>query len=174
MRFSVSWVLHCMRWSYLKCFMPDRERFDRRLVKKGRRAEEQAKREFSYMKIRRGRNRELYFKNYTLVGRPDFLTREAVLEIKSGRPSYSYILPGLIQLNLYMLMEGKRTGLLIFIGENTKVIHARFSTHAVRQGMAYFDALWEHIQKGVIPEGQPVCNSCSFAHVCGGKYVESL
>jgi len=172
MRFSVSWVLRCMRWSYLKYFMPDH--FDRRLVEKGRRAEEVVKKRFSHLKLRRGRNRELYFKNYTLVGRPDFLTRDAIFEVKSGKPSHSYILPNLVQLNLYMLMEGKKTGFLIFVGKDIQVIRTGFSACAVRQGIAYFDALWEHIRKGIIPEGQPVCSSCSFAHVCGGRYVESL
>ncbi|AEA47637.1 hypothetical protein Arcve_1637 [Archaeoglobus veneficus SNP6] len=163
-----------MRWSYFSYFMP--AKLDRKLMEKGRRAEEVVEKKLSHLGLRRARNRELYFRNYTLVGRPDFVTRDFVVEVKSS-VAQQYLLPNLAQLNLYMLMEGKKLGLLVFAGngmDKMKIIYTSFSRSIIRQTIAYFDALWGYIREGVIPEivfevAQPVCRSCSFARLCGVK-----
>lgn len=175
MRFFASWALRCLRWSYFRYFIP--AKLDAQFVERGKRAEELAEKRLSYFRLRRGKNRELHFRNYVVAGRPDFVTRDAIIEVKSSIPRQFFI-PYLAQLNLYMLMEGKRIGILVLVNERDeliKTIYVGFSRFIVKQCIAYFDALYEHIKKSVIPEGvidSKICSSCSFSHQCGNGLEE--
>ncbi len=162
--FSVSWALRCMRYSYFAYYT--KPKLSRRLEEKGRLTERRAEMALKYTgkKIWRGKTRELYFKDFTLVGRADFVSDNEVIEVKT-RLSSAFLVPNMAQLNLYMLMEGKDNGILL--SGDGRFLRLERSEFLIRQSLRYFEALAEHITYFDIPEGdRTFCRNCHFRRFC--------
>ncbi len=151
-----------MTFSYISYYY--KPKLPKRLILKGQLSEKRAKTMLkSKMDIKRGKTKKIYFKNFTLVGRADFISDDCVIEVKSSFNN-KFLIPSLAQLNLYMLMEEKDKGLLI-MGE--KEILVEKSNFVIRQSLAYFEQLAKHILEFKIPEGDTeFCGNCCFTKIC--------
>ena len=159
--------MRCMRYCFFSYFSPSKPRIPRNLEERGRLAEKRAllwlKNEG--MDVKRAGNREIYVSvngvEYTLVGRADYLSRNAVIEVKAGKPRIRYILAYLAQLNLYMLMYGLNEGMLIF-GDGT-ALEVERSDFVIRQSLTFFSRLAECIECLEIPDGTHLfCANCPY------------
>jgi CRISPR/Cas system-associated exonuclease Cas4 (RecB family) len=152
-----------MRRSYFSFYT--KSRLSKRLEEKGKLAEKRAEMALKHSgRVWRGKTKELYFKNFTLVGRADFVSEREVVEVKA-KLNPAFLLPNMAQLNLYLLMEGKPTGVLLFGDGN--IIKLRRSDFLIRQSLKYFETLAEHIVSCRVPEGDRIfCKNCSFRHFC--------
>ena len=153
-----------MRYSYFSYYT--KPKLSKRLEEKGRLSEKRAKMALKYMgkNIWRGRTRELYFKDFTLVGRADFVSDNEVIEVKT-RLSPAFLIPNMAQLNLYMLMEGKDNGILL--SGDGMFLKLKKSKFLIRQSLKYFEILAGHITSFDIPEGdRTFCRNCHFRRFC--------
>jgi len=168
MQFHVSWVFRCLRWSYFKYSCPERENFPIKYIEAGKWAEKIVYDRFKKYRLKRGRNRKLYFKNYTLIGRPDFIIKGKVIEVKKSKLSYRN--PAwLAQLNLYLMMESSNKGLLIEVGNSKlRVSKHPFSPELARKSIKYFDNLGNLIKERKKPEVKTgyLCRYCSYRVYC--------
>ncbi len=163
--FFVSWALKCMRFSYFSFYAKPKIPWNMKV--KGELSERRAELTLKHrMKIWRGKNKIMYFKNFTLVGRADFVSDDFVIEVKSNFNN-TFFIPSLAQLNLYMLMEGKDRGLLLM---GNRVFEVERSDFIIKQSISYFESLAKHITEFRIPEKSvEYCYCCAFKECCNGK-----
>ncbi|MFW6128155.1 MAG: CRISPR-associated protein Cas4 [Halobacteriota archaeon] len=168
MRFNVSWVGKCIRWSYLKCVYPDSEKFDKSKLEVGMWAERVAQQKLAPYHVKKGRNRKLHFQGFTLSGRADFVAKNWVVEVKKSNIGYKRP-EWFAQLNLYLLMENKDIGILFEVGdERNRVTKIKFSPRLVKESIEYFCLLRNHIMKEEIPQvpRNRYCWFCSYRGLC--------
>ncbi len=160
--FPVSWALRCLRWCFFSYYR--KPRLPRSLETRGKLAERRAEMALKHFKrVWRGRNRKLYFDNFVLVGRADFVTESEVIEVKA-KITPDFLLSNLAQLNVYMLMEGKTKGVLL---SQDSIVTADRSDFLLRQSFLHFENLAECLKEGTIPEGDRIfCRSCQFREFC--------
>lgn len=181
MRFHVSWVFRCLRWSYLKYSHPERENFPIKYIEAGKWAEKIVYDRLKKYHLKKGRNRRLFLKNFTLIGRPDFILKGKVIEVKRSRLIHKD--PAWIaQLNLYLLMESSSKGFLFEVGTNkVRVSKHPFSSKLARKSLNYFGKLEKSIKEGKIPKVNGFncryCRYCSYRFYCNAlesKYCETF
>ncbi len=165
MRFNVSWVGRCIRWSFLKCLYPQSEEFDQGKLEIGLWAERVARQKLDPYYPRRGRNKHLHFQGFILSGRADFVVKGYVVEVKKSNLRYKRP-EWFAQLNLYLLMENKELGMLLEVGdERSRITRVKFSPRLAKESIEYFWLLRNYVGEHKIPK-VPRSRSCWF---CGYK-----
>jgi len=164
-RFIASWVFKCPYWVYLKNKYPEYDGISRESVERGREAEikfrevlEERNVKFAYQKWLTLKTR--YF---TIVGKADFLTSDAVYEVKSVRrfrePSRNWV----GQVNLYMAMSGRRKGVIVqYDGQGFEEHSLRFSRSLLDESISYFQDLYS----GKFTRDYTQCSHCSYSFIC--------
>jgi len=168
MYFNVSWVFRCLRWSYFKYRYPKSECFDVEKIRAGLEAEKLVYKYLRPMHPKRGRNRSIYFKKFILTGRPDFTVKGFVIEVKKSqigiiRPEWR------AQLNLYLLLEGTKTGYLFEVGKDKiRVTKIDFSPSLIRESVRYYLKLERFLRENKPPPSVKTwyCNYCSYKILC--------
>lgn len=147
---------------------PRSEQFDEGKSEIGLWAERVAQQKLEPYYPRRGRNRMLHFQGFTLSGRPDFVVKGCVVEVKKS--SLRYKRPEwFAQLNLYLLMENKDLGMLLEVGdEKFRVTRLRFSPRLAKESIEYFWLLRDYVRKEEIPlvTRNRDCWFCSYKSLC--------
>lgn len=147
---------------------PKSEHFDESKVEIGMWAERVARQKLEPYYPRRGRNKELYFRDFTLSGRADFIVKGCVVEVKKS--SFKYKRPEwFAQLNLYLLMENKDLGMLLEVGdEKSRVTRVKFSPRLAKESIEYFWLLRNYIMDDDIPliPRSRNCWFCSYKRLC--------
>lgn len=147
---------------------PKSEEFDNRKLEIGMWAERIAQQKLKPYYVRKGRNRKLHFQGFTLSGRPDFMVKGCVVEVKKS--SLRYKRPEwFAQLNLYLLMENKDLGMLFEVGdEKSRVTRVRFSPRLAKESIEYFWFLRDYVMEGKIPlvPASRDCWFCSYRGLC--------
>lgn len=147
---------------------PRSEQFDDGKLEIGLWAEKVAQQKLEPYYPRRGRNKKLYFRDFTLSGRPDFIVKGCVVEVKKS--SLRYRRPEwFAQLNLYLLMENKDLGMLLEVGnEKFRVTSLRFSPRLAKESIEYFWLLRNHLIEEEIPlvPRSSNCWFCSYRALC--------
>jgi CRISPR/Cas system-associated exonuclease Cas4 (RecB family) len=169
-----------MRWSYFKYTIPDKENFDPAFTKSGKKAEEVAYRFLSERyRVRKCRNREVHFAEFSLAGRGDFIALGSdsyIVEVKSlRRLREKPELRWLAQLNLYLFMENFENGILLEVSENAiRMTKMRFSRKLLWKSLLYFSKLRLHVVRREVPKAtwNRRCRYCSYRHVCYERSIE--
>ncbi|MFO7966543.1 MAG: Dna2/Cas4 domain-containing protein [Archaeoglobaceae archaeon] len=147
---------------------PRSEKFDESKMEIGLWAERVAQQKLEPYYPRRGRNKQLHFQGFTLSGRPDFIVKGCVVEVK--RSNLRYKRPEwFAQLNLYLLMENKDVGLLFEVGdEKFRLTRVKFSPYLTKKSIEYFMVLRDHMLEDEIPlvPRRRDCWFCSYRTLC--------
>jgi CRISPR/Cas system-associated exonuclease Cas4 (RecB family) len=147
---------------------PEREIFDVRRLKAGLLAEKIALYYLKPFYPKRGWNKEIHFRKFTLAGRADFIVNGWVVEVKKSnfkklRPEW------MAQINLYMLLENADKGILMEVGNGRiRTTKMSISPDLIRRSIDYFSSLENFISRKVTPSVQRnrSCRFCSFRHLC--------
>lgn len=110
----------------------------------------------------------LHFQGFTLSGRPDFVVKGCVVEVKKSNLRYKRP-EWFAQLNLYLLMENKDLGMLFEVGdENFRVTRLRFSPRLAKESIEYFWLLRDYVREEEIPlvTRNRDCWFCSYKSLC--------
>lgn len=101
-------------------------------------------------------------------------------DLKNGK--YAYLRKYPVQLNLYMLMDGKEKGVFLFKDKSSGAIKEIWMDLDYQMGeetLKRAEEINKHLAAGTMPDpiNQPMwCDSCAFAHICLpvhiGKEVE--
>jgi CRISPR/Cas system-associated exonuclease Cas4 (RecB family) len=150
--------------------MPKKEKIDFLRLKIGRKAENFA---FNFLseryRVEKGKKREMYFKDFTLAGRVDYTIFGDAVEavevkhskLKKPKPEW------FAQLNIYLLLEGLKRGMLLEVGEEIRVTRTRFSPKLMRESLKYYSELKDFIENREIPKGEGTyCNFCGYRYLC--------
>jgi len=151
---------------------PKEEIFDVAKRESGILAEAKAYKYLKRFYPRRGRNRKLYFRDFSLSGRPDFILNGSVIEVKKSK-LWRIRREWLAQLNLYLLFEKSEEGYLFEVGDNGfRITKYKFNPEIVREALNYFLILERHISRNKIPikSNSNFCKFCSYSHLCESPY----
>jgi CRISPR/Cas system-associated exonuclease Cas4 (RecB family) len=160
-----------MRWSYFKCLIPEKERLNVAMLKAGREAEEVALRYLlKKYKVRRCKNKEAHFNDFSIVGRADFiLNGQEIVEVKNSKWLRKPELRWFAQLNIYLFLENVESGMLLEVGQKTiRETKMGFSPKLLRVSLRYFSELQNFITNNRTPEIREsrYCRFCSYGYLC--------
>jgi CRISPR/Cas system-associated exonuclease Cas4 (RecB family) len=109
-----------------------------------------------------------------------FKAINTINDLKNGK--YGYLRKYPVQLNLYLLMDGKEKGVFLFKDKSSgqiKEIWMDLDYQMGEETLKRAEEINKHLAAGTMPEpiNQPMwCDSCAFAHICLpvqiGKEVE--